>query len=189
MSELAASAIPAERHLIEHASAEFFRTARHRLAAERAVELDRGLVLRKRPDDERFQRALRQIAARGGEQAPAEAEPLEFRPQVKLVKLAVIIQAARPVAPVIGIAGDLVAKLQQRNTAAFADRRVPPCRSAAVDQFFKFAARNNTLIGCPPRLIVGIRNRAGIVCLGAADFDQDGTHEAKLMMRSSWRGS
>ena len=85
------SAIPAVRDLIEHARAEFLGRARYRLAAERAIELHGAVVFRKRPDDQRFHRALRQIAARGGEQAAAEAEPLEFRPQIKLVDLAVVI--------------------------------------------------------------------------------------------------
>ena len=148
-------------------------TARHRLAAERAVEFDRVLVFRQRPHDQRFQRALRQIAPRGGEQPAAEAEPLEFRPQIKLVDLAVIVEAARAVAAVIGVAGDLVAELQERDAAAFADGRFPPRRTAAIDQLFEFGARDDALIGRPPRLVVGIGDRAGIAGSGAADFDED----------------
>ena len=123
-----ASAIPAEGDLVENARAEFFRRAGDRLAAKRAIKLDGGVVFRQRPDDQRFQPALRQVAARGGEQAAAEAEPLEFGPQVELVDLAVIIEAARAIAPVIGVARDLVAELQERDAAAFANRAVPPRR-------------------------------------------------------------
>ena len=122
----ATSAIPAEGDLVENARAEFFRRTGHGLAAKRAIKLDGGVVFRQRPDDQRFQPALRQVAARGREQAAAEAEPLEFRPQIKLVDLAVIMQAARAVcvrnwrSP-----RDLLAELQQRDAAAFCELRCP----------------------------------------------------------------
>ena len=45
------SAIPAEGDLVEHARAEFLRRAGDGLAAERAVELDGGVVFRQRPHD------------------------------------------------------------------------------------------------------------------------------------------
>ena len=174
------SAIPAERDLIEHAGAEFFGTARHRLAAERAVEFDRVFVFRQRPDDQRFQRALRQVAPRRGEQAAAEAEALEFRPQIELVDFAVIIEAARAVAAVIGVARDLVAELQQRDAAAFANGAFPPRRAAAIDQLFEFGARNDALIGGPPCLIVGVRDSAGIAARARRI-----SIRTVLMMRSS----
>src|SRR5205807_9050182 len=147
------------------------------LAAESAIELDRILVLRELPHEQRFQRALRQIAPRRREQAPAEAQALEFRPQIKFVDFAVIIEAARPVAPVIGIACDLVAKLKERNAAALANRAFPPRRTAPIDEPTQLGARNNSLIGGPPRLIVRVRNRGGIARPGAADFDEDGAHD------------
>ena len=66
-----------------------------------------------------------EILARGGEQPAAEAEALEFGPQIKLVDLAVVEQAASAVAAVVGVAGDLVAELQDGDAAAFADRANP----------------------------------------------------------------
>src|SRR5580704_13046602 len=92
-SSYSVSALPAERHLVEHAGAELFRGARDRLAAERAVELDRVLVFGQRPHDQGFEAALRQIAARRGEQPATEAQALEFRPQIEFVDLAVVIEA------------------------------------------------------------------------------------------------
>ena len=61
------SAIPAESDFIEHAGAEFFRGTGDRLAAKRAIELDRGLVLRQRPYDQGFEPALKKIAAHRSE--------------------------------------------------------------------------------------------------------------------------
>ena len=115
------SAIPAEGHLVENSSAEFLRRAGDRLAAERAIKLHGGVVLRQCPHDQGFESALREIAARRGEQPAAKAQALEFGPQIQLVDLAVIMQAARPIASVIGIAGDFVAELQERDAAALAD--------------------------------------------------------------------
>ena len=46
------------------------------------------------------------------------------------------------------------------------------------------APGNDALIGRPPCLIVGIRDSAGIAGAGAADFDKDCAHDAKLMTRS-----
>src|SRR5215472_12817946 len=181
------SIAPAERDLVEHSRAEFFRGPRHRLAAQRAIELDRVFVFRQRPHDQRFQRALRQVAPRRREQAAAKAQALVFRPQVKLVDFAVVIEAARAVAAVIGVACDLIAELQQRDAAALADRAVPPRRAAAVDESPELGARNYSLIGRPPCLIMRVGNRGGIARLGAAYFDEDGAHDAKLMMRFSIR--
>src|SRR5215472_1624291 len=79
------SARPGEGDFVEGAGAEAFGGAGHRLAAERPVEADRRLVVRERPDHQALQAALHQVAPRRGEQLAAEAEALEFRPQVKLV--------------------------------------------------------------------------------------------------------
>ena len=84
-------------------------------------ELDRGLVVRQRPDHEALQAALREVAARRREQLAAEAQPLEFRPQVKLVDLAVVVEAARAVAAVVGVARDRIAEGEDGDPAAFAD--------------------------------------------------------------------
>src|SRR5215831_554344 len=179
------SIAPAERDLVEHPGAEFFRRPRHRLAAQRAIELDGVFVFRQRPHDQRFQRALRQIAPRRREQPPAKAQALVFRPQIKLVDFTVVIETARAVAAVIGVARDLIAELQERDAAALADRAVPPCRAAPIDEPPEFGARNDSLIGRPPRLIMRVGNRGGVARLGAAYFDEDGAHDAKLMMRLS----
>src|SRR5580700_10658190 len=170
------SAVPAEGDLVEHAGAELLRRAGHRLAAERAIKLDGGLVFRQRPHDQRFQSALRQVAPCGGKEPPAKAQPLEFRPQIELVDLAVIIEAARPIAPVIGVARYLVAELQEGDAAAFADRPFPPGGAAAVDQLVELGARNDPLIGGPPGLIVRVGDRTGISRSGATDFDEDSAH-------------
>src|SRR6187549_2154453 len=61
----AASALPGEGDLIEHLAAEALRGARNRAAAERAIEFDRGLIVRQRPHHHALQSALRHILARG----------------------------------------------------------------------------------------------------------------------------
>ena len=77
-----------------------------------------------------------------------EAETLEFQAEIKLVDLTFgEMQAASPVAAVIGVARDFVAKHQHADAAAFADRAVPPVWAAAVDQLFQFGAGNDALIG------------------------------------------
>ena len=91
------------------------------LAAQRAVEFHRRLVVRQRPHHQALQPALREVAPRRGEQAAAEAEPLILRPQIELVDLAVVEQAARAVAAVVGVARDLVAERQDGDAAALAD--------------------------------------------------------------------
>src|SRR5262245_22277095 len=103
------SGAPGEGDLVQGARAELLRRARHGAAAERAIELDRRLVVGQRPDHQALEPALRKIAAGGGEKTAPEAQPLKLRPQVDLVDLAVIKQAARPVASVIGVAGNAVA--------------------------------------------------------------------------------
>src|SRR5438477_12093536 len=129
-----ASVLPAERDLIEALLPEAFRGARDRAAAERLVERNRRLVIAERPDHQTFQSALREVAARRGEQPPAEAEALELRAEIELVDLAVVEQAAGAVAPVVGIARDAIAELQQRDAAPFGDRVLPPARTAPADQ-------------------------------------------------------
>src|SRR6266508_3979988 len=101
---------PGEGDLVEGAPAESFGGTRHRLAAERTVEADGLLVVRERPHHQAAEPALYQVAPRRGEQLAAEAEPLEFRPQIELVDLPVVIEAARAVAPVIGVAGHAFAE-------------------------------------------------------------------------------
>src|SRR5262245_10668528 len=88
---------PSERHLVERLGPKTLRGARHRLAAKPAVEAHRGFVVRQRPDHEAMQAALAEIAPRGRKQLAAEAKPLEFGPQIKLVDLAIIIEAARTI--------------------------------------------------------------------------------------------
>src|SRR6185436_15100269 len=139
--------LPAERDLIEALRPEALGRARDRAAAERLVESDRRLVVGQRPAHQALQPALRQVAPRRGEQAAAEAEPLEFRTEIKLVDLAVIEQAARAVAPVIGIARDAIAEAEQRHAAAFGDRVLPPARAAPADQLLQFGSGDDAAIG------------------------------------------
>ena len=147
-----------------------------RAAAERAIEFHRRLVIGQRPHHQALQAALREILARRGEQAAAEAETLELRPQIKFVDFAVIKQAARAIAPVIGIASNLLAELQNGNAAAFADRRFPPIRSAPVDQLVEFVARDDALIGGPPCLIVRRGDVRRVGGLGSANLYEGRTH-------------
>src|ERR1043165_7081111 len=109
------SVLPPERDLIETLGPEAFRRARHRAAAERLVETDRRVVVGERPDHQALQSALRQIAPRRREQPPAETQPLKFRAEIELVDLAVVEQAARAVAAVVGVARDAIAELKQRD--------------------------------------------------------------------------
>src|SRR6266487_2679050 len=146
--------LPGEGDFVEGAGTEAFGGAGHRLATERPVEADRRLVVRERPDHQALQAALHQVASRRGEQLAAEAEALEFRPQVELVDLAVVIQAARAIAPVIGVTGHAFAECQHRDSAAFANRAVPPCRAAPVDQLVELRPWNDALIRTPPGFVV-----------------------------------
>src|SRR5262249_6879897 len=112
------------------------------------------------------------------EQPPAEAEPLELGTQVELVDLAVELQAARPVAAVVGVARDGVAERHERDAAALADRAVPPVGAAACDQPLEFPARNDPLIGGPPSFVMRISNRFCIGCACTTNLDEDRAHES-----------
>ena len=171
-TDYSAVAVPGVGDLVEHLGAEPLRGARDRAAAQRAIELDRGLVVRQRPDHEALQAALREVAARRREQLAAEAEPLEFRPQIELVDLAVVVEAARAVAAVVGVARDRIAEREDRDAAALADGAVPPVRPAAVDQPLELRARDDALIGGPPGVVMRRGDRRCIGRLGAADLDE-----------------
>src|SRR5690606_40722437 len=121
---------PGVGDLVERLRPEPLRRARDRAAAERAIEFNGRLVVGQRPDHHALQAALPEILARGIEQAAAETQTLKLGPQVKLVDLAVIEKAAGAVASVIGVAGNLLAELQERDAAAFADRGIPPVGAA-----------------------------------------------------------
>src|SRR5262249_25143168 len=92
------------------------------------------------------------------------------------VYLAVIEQAACAVAPVIRIAGDAVAELEDGDTAALADRRIPPVRAAAVDKLVEFVARDDALIGRAPRLVVRLRHVHCVGRLRATNLDKGRGH-------------
>ena len=119
------SAVPAEGDLVEHARAEFFRRAGDGLAAERAIELDRGVVFRQRPDDQAFNPLCARSRRAAVNRRAAEAEPLKFGPQIELVDFAVVVQAARAVASVIGVARDLVAERQDARCGCLCGWRCP----------------------------------------------------------------
>src|SRR5215831_8351051 len=93
------SGLPGERHLVERLLAEALGGACHRTAAQRAIELDCGIVVGQRPDHQAAQPALGEVAPRRGEQPAAEPEALEFRSQIELVDFAVVGEAARAVTP------------------------------------------------------------------------------------------
>src|SRR6202000_41983 len=77
---------------------------------------------------------------------------------------------------VIGVARNLLAELQQGDTAAFADGAVPPGGAATVDQPLQLGARDDALVSRPPGLIVSIRDGLGVVGFSAANLDEDGAH-------------
>src|SRR5450830_1250810 len=170
------SRLPGVGDLVEHLGAEALGRAGDRAAAERAIEFHRPLVVGERPYNQALQAALDQILARGGKQAAAEAEALVFRTQVQLVDLAVIEQAARAVAPVIGVAGDAVTELQDGDAAALADGAVPPIRPAPVDQLVELVARDDALIGRAPCLVMCLGDVHRIGCLGAAHLYEGRAH-------------
>src|SRR5262249_53223812 len=133
---------------------------------------------RQRPHHQALHPALHEIAPRRGEQAPAEAEPLELGPQVKLVDLAIVMQAARPVAAVVGVTRDGVAERQQRDAAALADRALPPVGPAADDQPLELAARDDALVGGPPSLVVRIGDCFRVCRARTSYLDEDRAHES-----------
>src|SRR5205085_9132454 len=106
-------------------------------------------------------------------------EALEFGAEIELVDLAVIEQAARAVAAVIGIARGAVAEREQRDAASFGDGVFPPAGSAPVDQLLELRTRNDPLIRGPPGRVMRRRDRRGVGRLGAANLDDDGAaHES-----------
>src|SRR5664280_320698 len=174
------ASLPGVGDLVERLGAKALRGAGDRAAAERAIEFHRRLVIGQRPHHQALQAALHEVLARGGEQAAAEAQPLELRTQIKLVDFAVIEQAARPIAPVVGVASNLVAELQDGDAAALADGRVPPVRSAPVDQLAELVARDDALIGRPPCLVMGRGDVHRIGGLRTANLYEGGVHANKI---------
>src|SRR5689334_6343278 len=172
------SSIPGVGDLVEHLLAELFRRAGDRAAAEGPIELDRRLVVGQRPHDQALHPALHEIAPRRREQAPAEAEPLELGAQVELIDFAIVMQAARPVAAVVGVARDGVAERQQRDAASLADRTLPPVRTASDDQPLELPARDDALVGGPPSLVVRISHRFRVGRARTSDLDEDRAHES-----------
>ncbi len=172
------SAVPGERDLVEHARPEAFGGACHRLAAQRAIEADRGLVVGQSPDHQALQPALLEVAARGREQPPAEAQPLKLGTQVELVDLAVIVEAAGAVASVIGISGDTIAERENGDPAALADGAVPPLRTPAVDELVELGTGDDALVSALPGFVVSRCNRRCIRRLCATNFDEDRAHVA-----------
>src|SRR5690606_25734946 len=144
--------------------------------AKRTVKLDRRLVVGQRPDHQTLQPALHQVLARSVEQAATEPEPLELGAQVKLVHLAFVEEAARTVAPVVRVAGDLLAELQDGDAAALADRRLPPVGPAAVDQLLELVPGDDAAIGRTPRLVMALRDIHRVGSLGAANLYEGRTH-------------
>src|SRR5882757_5972747 len=170
------SAVPGEGDFVEDAGAEPFGGTRHRLAAERAIEADRGLVVRQRPDHQALQAALLQVASRRREQPTAEAEPLEFRSQIKLVDLAIVVEAAGAIAAVVGVAGDAIPERQHGDAATFADGAVPPLRAAPIDELVQLGSRDDALVSTLPGFVVSRGYRRCIGRLSATDFDEDRAH-------------
>ena len=117
-----------------------------------------------------------EILACGGEQAAPKTQTLEFRPQINLVDLAVVKQAACAVAPIVGIARDAIAELKDCNAAAFADGRIPPVRTTAVDQLVELIARDDALIGRAPRLIMGVGDVQCVCRLCATNLYEGRAH-------------
>src|SRR5439155_2215705 len=170
------SALPGEGHLVEHLAAEALGGTCDRLAANRAVELDRGSVIRQSPYYQAVQPALPKIAAYGGEQFAAEAKTLELGTQIELVDFAIIVEAAGAIAPVIGVSRHGLAEHQDGDPAAFADGAVPPVGAAPVDELVEFRARNDALIGATPSVVMGDGDCCRIGGFRAPDFDEGRTH-------------
>ena len=158
---------------------------RNRAAAERAIELDGRIVVGQRPDHQAAQAALGEIAPGRGEQPAAEAQALEFRPQVEFIDLAVVGEAAGAVAAVIGVTGDALGEHQERDAAALADGGFPPGRSAPADQLLEFRAGDDAAICRTPGVIVGLRDGHGVDGLGPANLDEGGTHDR---IEAKWAG-
>src|SRR5258708_23056194 len=169
---------PGESDLVERLGPEFFRAAGDHTATQRPIKLCRGIVVGERPDHHALQPTLQQVAPCRGEQPAAEAEPLKLGPQVKLIYLAFEVQAAGAVAAVVRIARDLVAEHQHADTAALADRAVPPLWAAAVDQLLELGAGNDALIGRAPSLVMRGRYRGCIRSFGRPYLDHGCAHGA-----------
>src|SRR5690348_541215 len=170
------SPLPGVGDLVEGLGAEAFRGTRDRAAAERTIEFHRRLVVRERPHDEAFQPALHEILARGGEQPASKAETLIFGPQIEFVDFAVVEQAARAIATVIGIAGNVLAELQNGDSAALANGAVPPIGTATVNELAELVARDDPLISGAPSLVVRQSDCLCVRNFRAANLYQDGRH-------------
>src|SRR5262249_39611426 len=96
----------------------------------------------------------------------------------KFVDFAVVEQAARAIASVVGIARHALAELQDGDAATLADRGVPPVRPATVDQLVELVARNDALIGGTPRLVVRLGDFDRVRRLRAANLYEGRCHAA-----------
>src|SRR5439155_23806066 len=154
------------------ALSEALRGARHRAAPERAIELDRRIVVRERPYHQAAQAALGEVAPRRGEQPAPESEPLEFRTQIEFIDLAVVAQAARAIAAVVGVTRDTIGEHQECDAAALAAGGFPPRRPASADQLLELRPRDDAAVGGAPSLIVGVGNGRGVGRPRTANLDE-----------------
>src|SRR5262249_54107561 len=179
------SALRGEGNLVEALAAEALGGTGDCAATEVAVEVHCGFVIREGPYDEAVETALHEVAARPHEQLSAKPQALEFRPQIKLVDFSVVIEAARAIAAVIGVARNVVAKHENGDPASIADRVFPPGRPPPVDELVEFRTGNYALVGGAPRLVVGSRNLRRIGRLGTTDLDKDRVHGSNSSKRQS----
>src|SRR5262249_35507105 len=108
----------------------------------------------------------------------AEPETLVLGPQIEFVDFTVVEQAACTIASVIGVARHALTKLQDGDAATLADRGVPPVRPATVDQFVEFVARDDSLVGGTPRLVVRLGDFGRVRRLRAANLYEGRGHSA-----------
>src|SRR5215813_7645051 len=145
------SALPGVGDFVQDLAAKPLGGACDCATAQVAIETDGVFIVGQRPDHEAAHPALAQIASRRLKQLAAKAETLKFGPEIKLINLAVVIQAAGAVASVVGVARDCVAEHQNGNAAAPPDRALPPSRPAAIDELVELRSRDHTLVRGTPR--------------------------------------
>ena len=111
------------------------------------------IIVGQRPDGDAPGAAVAQIVAHGPEQARAEAKPLIFGREVKLIDLALRRDGAVAAAAVGRIAGDRLADIEHDERASAADGREPPARAASGDHLAQGEGGNDALIRFTPSRI------------------------------------
>src|SRR3990170_1133048 len=163
-------------HLGQRRAPDALLDAGNLLPAHSFIEGASALVVLQRPDDDPLHLPMPQVVAHGLEQAPAEAETLVFRQQVKLVDFAPRRQRTIAAAAVGGIAHSALADIQNHQRPTAGDRGAPPALAAPREHLLKGDARNDAEISLAPSRIENLGQCSSVIGLGVTDADEKIAH-------------